>query len=440
MGESGMRPAAKKKDDSPQQPVIVVAQPAQSPPPPVPNLGMPTSGVEPGSDSEDTFEADPESKPAPAATAVDTARTEPCSIPVSVSPIKPPEATPVNTAQVAPSSIPIPASPIKPPPTPMETVQPEHQMKLAFALKLAGHASDGAPATAPAPLQPETYAVPADTAKPGAATQPERTSSSAQRAALPSSTIAMVGALADKQGESASEFESNSGQGNSPDKEMAQGTPKPVQARLSEARVQRTSSAPPEPALQGVKDSPLEAPAGAMFAAVSESVASSPAENSSGAAPAPPVAQISEAPAAPIPLTPASPLTEISVTIPIARPDASTDDRVAIRMVQQGAEIHVSVRTPDTQLAESLRQDLGKLSTGLDQAGFHTETWRPTAVNAAAQSNDNPHRETSQGSANRDGNGQNAGSGGQSASGEQRRRQQDERPRWVAELEQQTNQ
>jgi hypothetical protein len=105
-------------------------------------------------------------------------------------------------------------------------------------------------------------------------------------------------------------------------------------------------------------------------------------------------------------------------------------------MLQKGSEIHVSVRTPDTQLAQSLRQDLGKLTTGLDQGGFRTETWRPAA---AAQSNTN--HQPSQDSPNRDGAASNARSGGNSnqGSGEQKRKQQDDRPRWVAELEQQKN-
>jgi hypothetical protein len=110
-------------------------------------------------------------------------------------------------------------------------------------------------------------------------------------------------------------------------------------------------------------------------------------------------------------------------------------------MLQVGSEIHVSVRTPDTQLAQSLRQDLGKLTTGLDQGGFRAETWRPAPANAAAQSNTNPQHQPQQGSPNRDGsesNGRSAGNSGQGA-GEQKRRQPDQRPRWVAELEQQKN-
>jgi hypothetical protein len=103
-------------------------------------------------------------------------------------------------------------------------------------------------------------------------------------------------------------------------------------------------------------------------------------------------------------------------------------------MLQKGSEIHVSVRTPDTQLAQSLRQDLGKLTTGLDQGGFRTETWRPAA---AAQSNTN--HQPSQDSPNRAASNARSGGNSNQGSGEQKRKQQDDRPRWVAELEQQKN-
>jgi hypothetical protein len=39
----------------------------------------------------------------------------------------------------------------------------------------------------------------------------------------------------------------------------------------------------------------------------------------------------------------------------------------------------VAVRTPDPQLAGSLREDLPLLSSRLEQAGFRAETWHPSA-------------------------------------------------------------
>jgi hypothetical protein len=51
--------------------------------------------------------------------------------------------------------------------------------------------------------------------------------------------------------------------------------------------------------------------------------------------------------------------------------------RVDVRLTERGGEVHVSVRTPDAQLAGTLRQDLPVLSAKLEQNGFRAETWRP---------------------------------------------------------------
>ncbi|HMC59776.1 MAG TPA: hypothetical protein VKJ01_11330, partial [Candidatus Solibacter sp.] len=59
------------------------------------------------------------------------------------------------------------------------------------------------------------------------------------------------------------------------------------------------------------------------------------------------------------------------------------DQRVEVRLVERGGEVHVAVRTPDTQLAETLRADLPALSSRLTESGFRTETWRPGASGGA---------------------------------------------------------
>jgi hypothetical protein len=51
--------------------------------------------------------------------------------------------------------------------------------------------------------------------------------------------------------------------------------------------------------------------------------------------------------------------------------------RVDVRLTERGGEVHVSVRTPDAQLAGSLREDLPVLSAKLEQSGFRAETWGP---------------------------------------------------------------
>ena len=113
-------------------------------------------------------------------------------------------------------------------------------------------------------------------------------------------------------------------------------------------------------------------------------------------------------------------------------------------MVQKGEEIHVSVRTPDPQFTQSLRQDLGKLGSDLDQAGFRSEAWRPAAVNAVASPvSTNLHHEPSRGGANQDFSRQDAnnmdGRAGSGSQEQKRKQQQPDQPRWVAELERQKN-
>jgi hypothetical protein len=49
--------------------------------------------------------------------------------------------------------------------------------------------------------------------------------------------------------------------------------------------------------------------------------------------------------------------------------------RVDVRVMDRGGEVHVAVRTPDAQLAGALRGDLPVLSAKLEQAGFRAETW-----------------------------------------------------------------
>ena len=110
-------------------------------------------------------------------------------------------------------------------------------------------------------------------------------------------------------------------------------------------------------------------------------------------------------------------------------------------MVQRGGEIHVAVRTPDQQAAQSMRQDLSRLAASLDDAGFHADTWRPAAATSPARLPHTVSADSSQDTRQGDTAGSDAQSDKQDgrSPGEQKRRQQDERPRWVAELEEQGN-
>ena len=105
---------------------------------------------------------------------------------------------------------------------------------------------------------------------------------------------------------------------------------------------------------------------------------------------------------------------------------------VDVQVVERGGKVHVAVRTSDTELASSLRGDLGSLLTRVEHRGYRAEIWTPldtafqslashkgSGAGSAAQFDDSP----------RGGN----GSAGEQA-GDQPRHQPDQ-PAWLEELE-----
>jgi hypothetical protein len=62
------------------------------------------------------------------------------------------------------------------------------------------------------------------------------------------------------------------------------------------------------------------------------------------------------------------------VTVRIAPPGAPPVD---VQVNQRQGEVHVVVRTSDDAMQLSLRQDLSRLVTALDRAGFRAETFTP---------------------------------------------------------------
>jgi hypothetical protein len=57
-----------------------------------------------------------------------------------------------------------------------------------------------------------------------------------------------------------------------------------------------------------------------------------------------------------------------------------------VHVTERAGQIHVAVRTPDSALQSSLRQDLGTLVKSLDRAGFHAEASAPQGTFAAQSS------------------------------------------------------
>ena len=146
-----------------------------------------------------------------------------------------------------------------------------------------------------------------------------------------------------------------------------------------------------------------------------------PANNHSSAAPVSPAAhmdQVVDPPAA-------APKTNNDITVRI--PD-STDQGTAVRFVERAGEIHVSVRTGDVEMAQSLRGGLDDLVNHLQDGGLRTELWQPGSGSNGATSQNDSHQPF----ADPDGsNGRQYSSG--SNSGQESKQQN--KPRWAEELE-----
>jgi hypothetical protein len=115
------------------------------------------------------------------------------------------------------------------------------------------------------------------------------------------------------------------------------------------------------------------------------------------------------------------------IAIRIEQPDSSPVD---LRVVERSGQLHVDVRTPDSAMQTSLRQDLGTLTNSLQRAGFHADVFTPSALgrtaSSAQTSNQENQRDPSQ---NR---------GGSPDHSEGRRQQQQKRSsNWLEELEDQ---
>jgi hypothetical protein len=96
---------------------------------------------------------------------------------------------------------------------------------------------------------------------------------------------------------------------------------------------------------------------------------------------------------APVPSPPASHTTATDADVthtsdPPPEPAAANDikialndngQRVELRVTERAGDIHVTVRTPDSQLATAMREDLPALSSRLEQSGLHSDMWRPPA-------------------------------------------------------------
>jgi hypothetical protein len=107
------------------------------------------------------------------------------------------------------------------------------------------------------------------------------------------------------------------------------------------------------------------------------------------------------------------------------------NERVDVRVTQQGGEVHVSVHSSDNSLNVGLRQGLSDLQNRLEENGYRSEMWKPAAAGAPiAQSSP---AQTSN-SFTRGGDSQPQHQGAPQQDGGRRNPNQSNQPRWVEEL------
>ena len=135
-----------------------------------------------------------------------------------------------------------------------------------------------------------------------------------------------------------------------------------------------------------------------------------------------------EAPTSPADSLPkaSAPLKDISLQV--SQPGK---ERVDVRVVQQGSEVHVSVHSGDASLNSGLRQGLSDLQSRLEENGYRAEMWRPAGSAAPLTPTPGAHAAPGQ---SRGGDAQ-PQSGGSQQNGGRRNPQQSNQPRWVEELE-----
>jgi len=111
---------------------------------------------------------------------------------------------------------------------------------------------------------------------------------------------------------------------------------------------------------------------------------------------------------------------------PVRAVSVKLAENVRVQVAGQGGEVRVVVRSPDPALNETLRERLPQLVENLEAGGFAAETWQPAPVSRSAG-------EMSSGNGARDQ--QDAGGDGQQQQHQRERRQPQDLPEWLAELE-----
>lgn len=141
---------------------------------------------------------------------------------------------------------------------------------------------------------------------------------------------------------------------------------------------------------------------------------------------APPASTQSTAPAHSDPPVKTGTANELSFSVP-----ANDQQKVEVRVIDRAGEVRISVRTPNEDLASTLRGDLSSLTGKLNQSGYATEAFAPASHSGGFsrdQNNAPPDQQQGGGGQDRSANRQ----------GQQQNTQQDgrgKRPAWLDELE-----
>jgi hypothetical protein len=147
---------------------------------------------------------------------------------------------------------------------------------------------------------------------------------------------------------------------------------KDVKATATPPKVQAESFSP-------VHSAPPAGQTSTVAATVQNAYAPTQPATIEKAAPAPPVASVMEPVQTPL-------VRSQNIDLKIAGADNS---QVDVRVSQRAGDVQVTVRTPDGELAQSLRQHLPELSDRLSQTGASGELWQPPqAQSASAGGND----------------------------------------------------
>lgn len=113
------------------------------------------------------------------------------------------------------------------------------------------------------------------------------------------------------------------------------------------------------------------------------------------------------------------------------------EPQVEIRVVERTGDVRVAVRTADSRLTSSLREDLPQLVSQLADRGYRAETWHPTAAAPAGEGR--PMRAESSEPGRDGGNSGSPGRGGSDTGGRGgnggRREQGQNQPEWLDALE-----